>query len=113
MSQQPDTRAVKEYLLGLQERICQRLEAVDGWVWDALAAAWDEGFGCLTAYVQAEGHALIPTSWRTSEGYRLGQWVSFQRSHQDSLSAERRQRLEGARGWVWDAPAAAWEDRHR
>src|SRR5690554_8179277 len=30
MSQQPDTRAVKEYLLGLQERICQRLEAVDG-----------------------------------------------------------------------------------
>ena len=30
MSQQPDTQAVKEYLLGLQERICQRLEAVDG-----------------------------------------------------------------------------------
>src|SRR5690554_88147 len=30
MSQQPDTEAVKDYLLGLQERICQRLEAVDG-----------------------------------------------------------------------------------
>ncbi|HLT13547.1 MAG TPA: oxygen-dependent coproporphyrinogen oxidase [Marinobacter sp.] len=30
MSQQPDSQAVKEYLLGLQERICQRLEAVDG-----------------------------------------------------------------------------------
>ena len=30
MSQQPDTEAVKAYLLGLQESICQRLAAVDG-----------------------------------------------------------------------------------
>lgn len=30
MSQQPDTQAVQDYLLDLQERICQRLEAVDG-----------------------------------------------------------------------------------
>ncbi len=30
MSQQPDFQAVKDYLLALQERICQRLEAVDG-----------------------------------------------------------------------------------
>ncbi|AOY89387.1 coproporphyrinogen III oxidase [Marinobacter salinus] len=30
MSQEPDSRAVKEYLLRLQEAICSRLEAVDG-----------------------------------------------------------------------------------
>ena len=30
MSKQPDTEAVKHYLLGLQETICQRLAAVDG-----------------------------------------------------------------------------------
>lgn len=30
MSQQPDIQAVKDYLIGLQERICQRLETVDG-----------------------------------------------------------------------------------
>lgn len=30
MSQQPDSHAVKEYLLGLQKNICSRLEAVDG-----------------------------------------------------------------------------------
>ena len=30
MSQQPDSHAVKEYLLGLQKSICSRLEAVDG-----------------------------------------------------------------------------------
>lgn len=30
MSQQPDSGAVKSYLLDLQARICQRLEALDG-----------------------------------------------------------------------------------
>ncbi len=30
MSQQPDSHAVKEYLLGLQKNICSRLESVDG-----------------------------------------------------------------------------------
>lgn len=30
MSQQPDTEAVKAYLLGLQETICQRLGSIDG-----------------------------------------------------------------------------------
>lgn len=30
MSKQPDTEAVKAYLLDLQETICQRLAAVDG-----------------------------------------------------------------------------------
>lgn len=30
MSQQPDSQVVKAYLLGLQDRICQRLEALDG-----------------------------------------------------------------------------------
>ena len=30
MSQQPNPQAVQDYLLGLQDRICQRLEAVDG-----------------------------------------------------------------------------------
>ena len=44
MSQQPDTQAVKDYLIGLQERICQRLEAVDG------------------------GAAFIRDSWQRPEG---------------------------------------------
>ncbi|OJS98708.1 oxygen-dependent coproporphyrinogen oxidase [Marinobacter nauticus] len=44
MSQQPDPQAVKDYLIGLQERICQRLEAVDG------------------------GAAFIRDSWQRPEG---------------------------------------------
>jgi hypothetical protein len=81
----------------------QQLEAVNGWVWDPLDARWDEGYAALTAYVQAEGTARAPHSYRTAEGYRLGHWVSTQRSRQDNLSADRRQRLEALDGWVWKA----------
>jgi hypothetical protein len=89
----------------------ERLDGVDGWVWDGVAAAWDEGFGHLLAYVEAEGHALVPQIHRTDDGYLLGSWVSHQRSGKDTLSEERRQRLDEV-GFVWDAQdyAAAWEE---
>ena len=66
-------------------------------------SSWEEGFGRLLAYVKAYGNALVPTSYRTAEGYQLGWWVVNQRAKQDSLSADRRQRLEAVDGWVWDA----------
>jgi len=81
----------------------QRLEALDGWVWDARDAAWEHGFEQLTAYVQAEGSARVPNLYRTAEGGRLGQWVNSQRSTKDTMSADRRERLEAVKGWVWDA----------
>ena len=58
MSQQPDTRAVKEYLLGLQERICQRLEAVDGRA-SFIRDSWDrpEGGGGISR-VMADGGVI-------------------------------------------------------
>ena len=72
-------------------------------MWDALAAAWDEGFAHLTAYVQAEGSARVPQRHRTADGFRLGTWVGSQRSKHDRLSADRRKRLEAVDGWVWHA----------
>jgi len=90
----------------------QRLESLAGWVWvwDALEASWEEGFSHLTAYVQAEGHARVSQRHRTADGYPLGRWVGHQRSRKDSMSAERRQRLESLAGWGWDLLAADWEE---
>ncbi|MBW4935064.1 oxygen-dependent coproporphyrinogen oxidase [Marinobacter sp. F4206] len=52
MPQQPDIQAVKDYLLGLQERICTRLQALEG---DAVFArdAWDrpEGGGGVSRVI--------------------------------------------------------------
>lgn len=56
MSQQPVTRAVKEYLIGLQERICQRLEAVDGQA-SFIRDSWDrpEGGGGISRVISEGG----------------------------------------------------------
>ncbi|MEC7376441.1 MAG: coproporphyrinogen III oxidase, partial [Pseudomonadota bacterium] len=52
MAQQPDSEAVKRYLLGLQESICRRLEAVDGEA-SFIRDAWDrpEGGGGVSRVI--------------------------------------------------------------
>ncbi|TNE97628.1 MAG: oxygen-dependent coproporphyrinogen oxidase [Gammaproteobacteria bacterium] len=58
MSQQPDIQAVKDYLLGLQDRICSRLEAVDG-EGVFIRDAWDrpEGGGGVSRVI-ADGRVI-------------------------------------------------------
>ena len=73
-------------------------------------SSWEEGFGHLVAYVAAEGHGRVPKGHRTTDAYPLGGWVSGQRGKKDTLSADRRQRLEALDGWVWDERAEDWED---
>jgi hypothetical protein len=90
------------------ERIA-KLEALSGWVWEAREERWEEGFGYLKAFVEAEGHANVSTSYQTKGGYRLGQWVSNQRAIKAKLSPERTAKLEALPGWVWDIIAGKWE----
>ena len=71
-------------------------------LWYTTTFNWNN-ISCSSGYVQAEGTARVPQSFRTAEGYRLGQWVGVQRSTKDRMSADRRQRLEAVMGWVWDA----------
>ena len=82
-------------------------------VWDPFATQWEEGFAHLTAYVEAEGHTRVPSSYCTADGYRLGQWVSGQRSTKDTMSADRRQRLEAVKGWVWAARSSTHGRKNR
>ena len=80
-----------------------RLEALDGWSWDLLAAQWEEGYAALRAYVDEQGTARVPDGHRTADGYGLGQWVRTQRGAYTGgdMDSERITRLEALDGWVW------------
>jgi hypothetical protein len=78
-----------------------RLEAIPGWVWDVRAAQWDIGFGHLVEFVEREGHCQVNLNHQTSDGFRLGQWVSTQRRNQNSLPIERKNQLDQFPGWKW------------
>jgi superfamily II DNA or RNA helicase len=85
----------------------ERLDAI-GFVWDVLETRWEEGFTALTTFKTQEGHCNVPQ--RHVEGtVKLGSWVGRQRSNKDSISAERRQRLDNI-GFVWDPHESAWEE---
>ena len=84
----------------------KRLNAI-GYVWDGHEHAWEEGFAALTKFKACNGHCRVPR-YHIENGYKLGQWVSVQRLNRDTLSVERRKRLD-AIGFVWDGRKHYWE----
>jgi superfamily II DNA or RNA helicase len=83
-----------------------RLDAIN-FVWDPRAAQWEEAFKHLEAFRKENGNCVVPFSYKTSDGYRLGGWVNRQRNR--TISADRKARLD-ALGFIWDPIIAQWEE---
>lgn len=92
----------------------RRLADLPGWTWDPREDLWEEGFEKLELYVKSRGDALVPKAY-TIDGYQLGAWVTTQRRayKQGRLPPERKQRLQGVRGWTWDSVNDRWQEAYR
>ncbi|MGO4205017.1 helicase associated domain-containing protein [Rhodococcus sp. TAF43] len=82
------------------------------------AAQWAAGVAHLTNYIAGHGHARVPHGWTSSDGYRLGVWVSTRRTDRrrgrPSLTANRIDQLNhlgfhwGTAGAGTAAPRTRW-----
>ncbi len=73
-----------------------------GMVWDSLDAGYWIGVDHLRAYTAAQGHANVPNSHVTDDGFKLGSWVSTRRRDRKAgtLSTARIAELNTL-GMVW------------
>ena len=76
-------------------------------IWDARSDQWKEGFDCLKAYKDREGHCRVPNEYK-ERGFPLGSWVQTQRTLIDKMSAARRARLDSL-GFEWDILSYQWK----
>lgn len=76
----------------------ERLEALQGWRWNYVDAAWESGFSHLTMYAAENDDCLVPGSFKSTDGFGLGVWVVSQRTNRNDMPQERIQKLESLRG---------------
>jgi hypothetical protein len=79
-----------------------------GFVWNARTADWENGFAALEKFEQREGHCRVPQT-HIEGGYKLGAWISNQRTYANEMPPDRKSRLDKL-GFVWNARTANWED---
>jgi len=78
-----------------------------GFVWDVYEEKWLMGYECLRRFFSLNGNLDVSED-EEFEGFNLGSWVQYQRTHRNSLSADRRKLLEEI-GFKFDPLDKKWE----
>lgn len=81
----------------------QTLQVLPGWSWNPREDQWNECYQHLLRFVTEHNHARVPAAYQDADGFRLGQWVTGQRSAhaKGTLRAERRKKFQELPGWSW------------
>ena len=93
-----------------------QIKALDaiGMVWE-LDDPWEIGFAHAKVYADENGHLNVPVLYECEDGYKLGRWISNQRSMYTAptqsrfLTAEQISRLESL-GIVWQIRELQWQE---
>jgi serine/threonine protein kinase len=79
------------------------------------ADAWQQAYEELLNYVDMYGDADVATSYQSETGFKLGKWVSQQRTRRNRrgspMTETQERRLERLPSWTWDKQQLIW-DRH-
>jgi superfamily II DNA or RNA helicase len=118
-SRVPQTYKIDGYLLGqwvsnqraqkdtMDDERRKRLESLPKWSWCAGVDKWEDKFSLLKKFAKQEGHCLVPQFYEI-DGVKLGVWVNNLRRNKDSLSVDRRRRLESLPHWSWNPRSDRW-----
>jgi hypothetical protein len=80
-----------------------------GFIWgDKRDVGWEKGFAALIKFKERTEHCRVPPD-HIEGTFRLASWVRRQRACKDTMTAERRHRLEEL-GLLWNALDDAWEE---
>ena len=94
----------------LTQQKIKKFESLEGWVWSVIELQWEEGLSHLQVFVKEEGHARPVLSYKSSDGYSLGEWVRSQRGNKDTLTEDKKLRLRSLDGWTWSINESTWEE---
>lgn len=83
----------------------KRLDDI-GMVWEFnITRKWDNAYKLAKTYFETNGDLLIPSAYKTENGFSLGQWLQSQRkSFKKGTINETRKYLLNQIGMVWEQP---------
>ena len=73
-------------------------------------ASWMFWYGLLQDYCVENGDAKMSKFFQSTDGDKLGLWVSNQRSRRDSLPQDRKRLLEAVPRWSWELREDKWNE---
>src|SRR5262249_33557486 len=80
-----------------------------GFDWEPHDTTWEKGFEHFRVFVNEHKHGRVFANYIAPDGYSLGAWVAHQRYNSNSVSPERKARLDTL-GFDWDPLTAQWEE---
>jgi len=72
---------------------------------------WNNYYNAVCRYRQEHGNLNMPRNYMSEEGYRLYNWLLYQRAHKDSLNQDFIDKLN-AIGMVWSPEMDEWNEKY-